>query len=46
MVLVGLGGYFPEVVNKDEDGPIVIDGMEVNILAVVGNTVRGERYHR
>jgi len=41
----GLGGYSPEVVNKDEDGPIIIDGMEVSTLAVVGNTVRSEQYH-
>lgn len=30
----GLGGYFPEVVSKSEDRPIIIDGAEVSILAV------------
>ena len=40
---LGLGGYFPEVVSKGEDRPIVIDGAEISILAVVENTVRDER---
>ena len=39
----GLGGYFPEVVSKGEDGPIVIDSTEIGILIVVENTARDER---
>lgn len=39
----GLGAYFPEVVSKSEDRPVVIDGAEVSILAVVENTIRDER---
>ena len=39
----GLGGYFPKVVSKGEDGPIVIDSTEIGILIVVENTARDER---
>lgn len=39
----GLRSYFPKVVSKCEDGPIVIDSTEIGILAVVENTARDER---
>ena len=38
-----LGDYFPKVVRKSEDRPIIIDGAEVSILAIVENTTRDER---
>jgi len=39
----GLGGHFPQVVSKGEDRPVVVDGAEVSILAVVENAIRDER---
>lgn len=39
----GLGGYFPEVVSKGEDRPVVVDRAEVSILVIVEDTVRDER---
>lgn len=38
----GLRGYFPEVVSKGEDRPVVIDGAEVSVLAIVEDSVRDE----
>ena len=40
---LGLGGYSPEAVGRGENRPIVIDGAEVGILAVVKDTIRDER---
>lgn len=39
----GLGSYLPEVVSKGKHRPVVADGAEVSVSAIVKNTVRDER---
>ena len=35
----GPRSHFPEVVSKCEDRPIVVDGTEVSVLAVIENAI-------